>query len=375
MTDAPVPPAHQAPSAAPSGGGAVSGAPMVDADVVVIGAGPVGLYQVFQLGLQALHCHVVDALPQPGGQCAELYPDKPIYDIPALPRCTGAELVARLLQQIEPFAPTWHLGQEVEALSADADGRYTLRTTRGTVLRTATVVIAAGVGAFTPRRLKLPGLDALRDGQPSYHTPVAEDEIAAPAGTAVLVHGGDDRALGWALDLAARGAAVTLLYRRAVYTAEAARVARFEEAVTERRIARHVGQPVRAVADAQGRLLGLDWLDSDGVAGHLAARRLHVSLGLSPRLGPLADWGLALERKLVPVDPATFATALAGVYAVGDINHYPGKLKLIVCGFHEATLAAFAIARRRSPEAPHHLEYTTSSARLQRLLGIAASGA
>jgi thioredoxin reductase (NADPH) len=349
----------------------------IDADVVVIGAGPVGLFQVFQLGLQALHCHVVDALPLPGGQCAELYPDKPIYDIPALPRCTGAELVARLLQQVEPFTPVFHLGQEVEALTADADGRYTLRTARGTVLRAATVVIAAGVGAFTPRRLKLPGLDELRDGQPRYGAPIAaaSDESDPSAAGAVLIHGGDDRALGWAMDLAARGSAVTLLHRRAVYTAAPERVARFEQAVSERRITRCVGQPVRAVADAQGRLVGLDWLDSNGLAHHQPVQRLHVSLGLSPRLGPLADWGLALERKQVGVDPATFATALAGVYAVGDINHYPGKLKLIVCGFHEATLAAWAIARRLAPDAPHHLEYTTSSARLQQLLGVAAADA
>jgi thioredoxin reductase (NADPH) len=375
MSDAVAPPYT---TAAPPGGGVVSAA-AIEADAVVIGAGPVGLFQVFQLGLQGLRCHVVDALPELGGQCTELYADKPIYDIPALPACTGAELVDRLRQQIAPFAPVLHLGEEVEALSREADGRLMLQTSRGSRLRTATVVIAAGVGAFTPRRLKLPGLEGLCDGQPSHASPLTESSDATDAAPAAdglaLIHGGDDRALDWALGLAARGTPVALLYRRAVYTATAERIARFEQAVAGGRIARLVGQPTRAHADAEGRLSGLDWTDVDGRVQHLALRRMHVSLGLSPRLGPLADWGLAMARKQLAVDPATFETSWPGVHAVGDIVHYPGKLKLILCGFHEATLAAWAIARRLAPDAPHHLEYTTSSLRLQTLLGVAPPGA
>ena len=356
-------------TAATSGGGGASAA-AIETDALVIGAGPVGLFQVFQLGLQDLRCHVVDVLTVPGGQCAELYPAKPIYDIPALPVCTGSELVERLLQQVAPFAPVLHLGQEVEALAARDDGRYDLRTSAGTQLIARTVFIAAGVGAFAPRRLKLPGLDALDAASLSYQAP----DPAACAGAAVLVHGGDDRALEWACLLAEHAVPVALLYRRDVYPAAPELIERFEGLVHQGRLTRLVGQPALACANAAGQLTGIDYLDPTGETRHRPASRLFVSLGLSPRLGPLTGWGLQMERKLLVVEPSSFETALPGVYAVGDINTYAGKLKLIVCGFHEATLAAWAAARRLRPEAPHHLEYTTSSARLQRLLGVLPQG-
>lgn len=351
-------------AAVPGGGGASAGP--IETDALVIGAGPVGLFQVFQLGLQELRCHVVDVLTQPGGQCAELYPAKPIYDIPALPVCSGTELVERLLQQVAPFAPVLHLGQEVESLAPRDDGRFDIVTSAGTRFIARAVFIAAGVGAFSPRRFKLPGLDTLAAGCLSYQAPEASD----CQGQAVLVHGGDDRALDWTCQLAERGAAVSLLYRRDIYPAAPEQVQRLERLASQGRVTRLVGQPTQACADAAGQLAGVDYLDPAGDTRHQPATRLFVSLGLSPRLGPLSGWGLQMERKLLDVEPSRFETSLPGVYAVGDINSYPGKLKLIVCGFHEATLAAWAAARRLRPGAPHHLEYTTSSARLQGLLGV-----
>lgn len=365
-------PTRQTPSAtaAISGGGGAS-AGSIETDALVIGAGPVGLFQVFQLGLQDLRCHVVDVLSQPGGQCAELYPAKPIYDIPALPVCSGTELVERLLQQVAPFDPVLHLGQEVESLAPRADGRFDIGTSAGTQFIARAVFIAAGVGAFSPRRLKLPGLDTLAASCVSHQAP----DVSACQGQTVLVHGGDDRALDWACRLAEHGVAVSLLYRRDVYPAAPEQVRRLELLASQGRVTRRVGQPTQARADAAGQLTGVDHLDPSGQTHHEPATRLFVSLGLSPRLGPLSSWGLQMERKLLDVEPSRFETSLPGVYAVGDINSYPGKLKLIVCGFHEATLAAWAAAHRLRPDAPHHLEYTTSSARLQRLLGVLPRGA
>ncbi len=338
-----------------------------EVDCLVVGAGPVGLYQVFQLGLQELSCAVVDALPFLGGQCAELYPDKPIHDLPGLLACSGAELVERLTRQLEPLRPRSVLGQEIVALRAEANGRWRLVDAAGRVWRARTVVLAAGVGAFAPRRLKLAGIENLEGHQVWHREPRLDD----PIGDVPWVHGGDDRALDAVFALVDRGApAVHLLYRRDTYPAHAERVARLETLIAQGRVVRHVGQPEALRLDEAGRLVGIAWMASDGGSPEHAASALYVSLGLNPRLGPLADWDLGLARKQVPVDPATCETRLAGVYAVGDVCSYPGKLKLIVCGFHEATLAAHAIAHRLRPEAPRILEYTTSSARLQRLLGV-----
>ncbi|MEY8689888.1 MAG: NAD(P)/FAD-dependent oxidoreductase [Leptothrix sp. (in: b-proteobacteria)] len=348
----------------------------VETDVVVIGAGPVGLFQVFQLGLQGLACEVIDALAVPGGQCAELYADKPIYDIPALPVCTGTELVERLWRQIAPFHAGFHFGQQVEALTACPDGRFELLSSGGRAFVARAVVIAAGVGAFVPRRLRLPGLDELPAGRVSYAAPEPAAELAGePAEPesdrpCVLVHGGDDRALEWACAAAAQGEPVALLYRRDSYPASAPWVDRIRAWAASGHVRLLVGQPSAVRALAGG--IELDYTDASGAAQCVAARRLHVSLGLSPRLGPVAEWGLAMANKQLVVDTARFETALPGIHAVGDINTYPGKLKLIVCGFHEATLAAHAVAQRLSPQVPPApLEYTTSSRRLQQRLGVA----
>lgn len=338
----------------------------VETDALVIGAGPVGLFQVFELGLLGIHADLVDALPHTGGQCAELYADKPIYDVPGLPVCSGRELIERLQQQIRPFAPGLHLGQEVSSLQVQADGRYLAETTAGTRLLARTVFIAAGVGAFQPKRLRLEGAEAL-EGRQVHHQLDGLDAT----GQRVLVLGGEAPAVDTAVQLAeARQAAqVTLVHRKDAFKAPADLLARLQALREAGRVQVAVGQPM-ALRLADARLQGLDILDADAQMQTLAADHLLVRLGLSPRLGAIADWGLALERKLVTVDTARFETSLPGVYAVGDINHYPGKRKLLVCGFHEATLAAFAAAERVFPGQPVHLQYTTTSPKLHERLGV-----
>lgn len=345
-----------------------------ETDAVVMGAGPVGLYQVFQLGLQGLRVHLIDALPQPGGQCVELYGDKPIYDIPAIPACTGRELAALLWRQIAPFKPHWHPGTLVSALAPQADGRLLLETDGGAHLLARAVFIAAGVGAFVPRKLKIEGLERFAGTQLHYQSLPANIDAA---GRQIVVHGGDQAAVAQAVELAEQGSAarISLLHRRDVFQAPEALLQRLQQLRAAGRIAVEAGQitgitTTLANADTGERLTALQLLDAQGSARTLALDLLLAHTGLSPRLGPLTEWGLALERKQIPVDSATFASNIPGVYAVGDINHYPGKRKLIVCGFHEATLAAFAAAEAiQGAKLP--LQYTTTSTRLQQLLGVA----
>jgi thioredoxin reductase (NADPH) len=361
-----------------SAGSAATPAPLLT-DALVIGAGPIGLWQAFQLGLLGLSCHIVDALPQAGGQCTALYPDKPIYDIPGLPVCTGAELIERLLTQVAPLAPQFHLGLEIDTLRVRDDGGFEVHASpvHGAGLASVhwharSVFIAAGVGAFQPRRLKLPGAEALEGRQLHHHA----SEAPSLRHQHAVVLGGDDRALAWAIDLAqgiAAGradapASVTLLHRRDVYTAEPTRIEQLTALVQAGAMQCRVGQPAALQQDASGRLTGLVITNVEGQPDTLVAEALCVSLGLSPRLGPVSDWGLALDRKLLQVDTARFETSIAGVYAVGDIVSYPGKKKLIVSGFHEATLAAHAALDRLWPETPHPLQYTSSSALLQQRL-------
>ena len=348
----------------------------IDTDVVVIGAGPVGLFQVFQLGLQGLRVHIIDALPYPGGQCAELYGDKPIYDIPSIAVCTGNELVQRLRDQIAPFAPQWHLGQQVAQLAAQPDGSFVVTTSAGTVLRARAVCITAGVGAFMPRTLKVPGLEAFAGTQLFYRLDGHSDRVRL-AGKHVVVHGGDAPAVTQVLDLAGTAqaaiapASTTLQHRRDVFDAAPEQLAQLDALRSAGRVQVAIGQ-VSATEQKGGRLTALQLLTPDEQRQRLPLDVLLVRLGLLPRLGPLADWGLALERKQLLVDTATFATSTPGIYAVGDIVSYPGKRRLIVCGFHEATLAAFAIAEHLSGHSVV-LEYTSSSARLQQRLGVGAS--
>lgn len=350
----------------------------IPCDALVIGAGPVGLWQVFQLGLQGIAAQVVDALPEPGGQCVELYPAKPIYDIPGVPVCSGRELAERLLQQVQPFSPAWHLGQTVTTLAPRADGAFDVTTSAGQAFIARAVFIAGGVGAFQPRHLQAPGAEQLAPTDLLYRLPPP----GMLAGKQVLVIGGEDGAVQAAVALAdappaERPASVTLMHRRATLTAEPEALARLQAHQAADRVRFIAGQVVGidALADQPHRLAGVQLVDSDGQTHALPADALLVQLGISPKLGAIADWGLAMERRQLQVDPARFETSLPGVHAVGDLVHYPGKKKLILCGFHEATLATFAALARLRPEAPTLLQYTTTSTLLQQRLGVARAAA
>ena len=345
----------------------------IDTDAVVIGAGPVGLYQVFQLGLLGARVQVIDALPRAGGQPAELYPGKPIYDLPGLLVCTGQQLTDTLLTQIAPFKPALHFGQEAQTLRHLPDGRWEIGTRGihapdGWTLRARALFIAAGAGAFAPKRLKLPGIEAWEGRQLFYRPP---QNAADLPGHRVLIVGGGQAALTCAIALAESGRhAVTLAHRRASFQADDDAVACWHALQAEGRVRFIAGQP--AGFDAEGeRLTALHIADHEGANHRVALDTVIVLQGLSPRLGPVADWGLALERKQLAVDPEHFATDAPGIFAVGDINTYPGKKKLLVCGFHEATLAAWGAWPTLFPSQPAPpLLYTTSSAHLQTLLGV-----
>jgi thioredoxin reductase (NADPH) len=340
----------------------------IQADAVIIGAGPCGLFQAFELGLLGISAHIVDSLAHPGGQCAELYPDKPIYDIPALPVCNAQELVDRLLQQIKPFAPRFHLGQEVSEFAKLESGRFRIRTTAGTTFDAATVVIAAGVGSFQPRRIGLEGAQAFEDGHIHYRVRRAADLH----GQELVIFGGGDSALDWTLELAAKARALTLVHRRAEFRAAPASVARMRELAVAGRIRHLEAQPHSLIVE-DGRLVGVNVKATNGLTHALSADKLLVFFGLHPKLGPIAEWGLALEKKALLVDTEKFETSLPGVFAVGDINFYPGKKKLILSGFHEAALAAFGIQHHLFPDKKQFLQYTTTSPIMQRRLGVTSS--
>lgn len=341
----------------------------IETDAVVIGAGPVGLFQVFELGLLEIKAHVIDALPFPGGQPAELYPDKPIYDIPGIPVCTGQELVNNLLRQIEPLGTTFHLGQEVTVVEQRDDGRFSVATSQGTHFLTKTLFIAAGVGAFQARALKLDGIDAFDDKQLFYRVKSAE----AWTGRNLVILGGGDSALEWAATFAAQGPgkaeSVTLIHRRDGFQAAPENVARMRALCERHEMRFMVGQPTGFLSEGD-RLTGLLVTDPQAQTHTVPLDVLLVLLGLSPKLGPISDWGLDIERKQLVVDTEKFSTNMRGIFAVGDINTYPGKKKLILCGFHEATLAAFGAASLVFPDRKVMLQYTTTSTQLHKVLGV-----
>jgi thioredoxin reductase (NADPH) len=341
----------------------------IETDAVIVGAGPVGLFQVFELGLLEIKAHVVDALAYPGGQPVELYPDKPIYDIPAIPVCTGQELTDRLLKQIEPFGATFHLGQEVTEVQRQDDGRFFVATSRGTQFLTKTLFIAAGVGAFQPRTLKVDGIEKFDDSQLFYRV----KNPARFAGKHLVIVGGGDSALDWSLNFAAdglhRAASVILIHRRDGFQAAPASVARMRDLCERHEMQFIVGQAT-GFEEKAGRLSGLKVTGPDGVTRVVPAEVLLVFFGLSPKLGPIAGWGLDIERKQLVVDTEKFSTSVPGIFAVGDINTYPGKKKLILSGFHECALAAFGAVPFIFPDKKVFLQYTTTSTKLHKVLGV-----
>jgi len=342
----------------------------IETDAVIIGAGPVGLFQVFELGLLEIKAHVIDSLAYPGGQPIELYPDKPIYDIPAIPVCTGKELTDALLKQIGPFGATFHLGHTVNTVQKQEDGRFFVETSKGTRFLTKTIFIAAGVGAFEPRLVKVEGLDQFRDSQLFYSVKNPADF----AGQNLMVVGGGDSALDWALNFVADGPnkakSVILVHRRDGFKAAPANVAKMRELCEAYEMQFIVGQ-VTGYEERDGRLVGAKVTGGDGVTRVVPLDVMLVFFGLSPKLGPIADWQLQIERKQLVVDTEKFSTSIPGIFAVGDINTYPGKKKLILSGFHECALAAFGAASLIFPEKGKiHLQYTTTSPKLHKVLGV-----
>ena len=336
-----------------------------EADAVIIGAGPVGLFQVFELGLLEIKAHVIDSLPEAGGQCIELYPDKPIYDIPAIPVCSGRELTNNLLKQIEPFSPKFHLGQEVTQLEKQADGRFLIRTSQDQYFLSKTVFIAAGVGAFQPRLLNLEGIDSLVDQQIFYRVKHPEYFV----GKRIVICGGGDSALDWVLYFADKAASVSLIHRRDDFKAAPQSIAKMRELCAAGKMQLLIGQ-ITGYETADSKLIEIVLTDIEGETKILPLDDLLIFFGLSPKLGPIAEWGLDIDRKQIAVDTEKFETSIPGIYAVGDINVYPGKKKLILSGFHEAALAAFAAAAYLNPEKPIQLQYTTTSPKLHKALGV-----
>lgn len=338
----------------------------IKTDVVIIGAGPCGLFQVFELGLLDIRAHVVDSLRQVGGQCSELYPDKPIYDIPAIPVCGAQELTDRLMEQIKPFEPQFHLGEAVTALERKGDGRFHLSTTGGTEFDAGAVIIAAGLGAFQPRRLRARNADQFEGTLIDYKI-VDPDRLE---GRNLIILGGGDSALDWTLELHGRARKITLIHRRAEYRAQPASVSRMKDLVDGKTLVEFQGLVRSVLTDTDGDFKGLEVVDPDGEHHELPADQVFVFWGLSPNLGPVAEWGLDIEKRQLKVDTEKFQTSEPGIFAVGDINAYPGKKKLILSGFHEAALAAFGVQQHLHPDQKVRLQYTTTSPVMHQRLGV-----
>jgi thioredoxin reductase (NADPH) len=337
---------------------------VIETDAVIVGAGPCGLFQVFELGLQGIKAHVVDSMRVVGGQCAELYPDKPIYDIPGIPMLLAQELVDNLMQQIAPFGAEFHLGQEVTVVTPVGD-EFDVETSAGTKFRAKTVFLAGGVGSFQPRRMRLEGIEAHEEKSLFYRV----RDPGAFEGKTIAILGGGDSALDWVLALQPIASSLTLVHRRAEYRGAPASVAKMKALVEAGSMREIIGKVTEYRADGAG-IAGITVTTLEGDEEPVDCEALLVFWGLAPKLGPIANWGLDLNRKTVNVDTEKFETNIPGIYAIGDINYYPGKKKLILSGFHEAALAAFAAKERLEPEKKAHLQYTTTSPLMHKRLGV-----
>jgi thioredoxin reductase (NADPH) len=335
-------------------------------DAVIIGAGPCGLFTVFELGLLDIRCHVLDILDRPGGQCAELYPEKPIYDIPALPLVTGAELTGRLMEQAKPFHPQFHFNQMVTELVKHGDNDFELKTDGGLVFRTKIVVIAAGGGSFQPKKPPIPGIDAYENTSVFYSVKKMETFRDKD----VLIIGGGDSALDWTNNLQPIARSMTLLHRRDEFRAAPDSVNKMRALVADGKMQLKIGQ-VTGLQGADGVLSSATIKGSDGATFDVTTNAMLPFFGLTMKLGPVADWGLNQHENLISVDTEKFETSTPGIFAVGDINWYPGKLKLILSGFHEAALMAQQAFRYINPGERLMFQYTTSSTNLQKKLGVA----
>jgi thioredoxin reductase (NADPH) len=335
-------------------------------DVLIVGAGPVGLFAVFELGLFDMKCHLIDILDRPGGQCAELYPEKPIYDIPALPAVNAQELVDRLMEQIAPFKPDFTFNRMVAGLEKLEDGSFRVTTDEDEVFEAKVVVIAAGGGSFQPKRPPIPGIEAFEGESVFYSVRRMEDF----RGHDVAIVGGGDSALDWTLNLQPVARSVTLVHRRPEFRAAPDSVNKMYALQEMKKLDFRVGQ-VSALQGSDGRLESLTVKGGPDGDVEIPCSRLLPFFGLTMKLGPIADWGLNLHENLIPVDTEKFQTSVPGIFAIGDINWYPGKLKLILSGFHEAALMAQAARRVIAPTERIVFQYTTSSTSLQKKLGVA----
>jgi thioredoxin reductase (NADPH) len=324
-------------------------------DVAIIGAGPVGIFAVFECGMLDMRCHVFDALDMAGGQCTALYPEKPIYDIPGYPRIDAADLVDRLVEQAAPFAPAYHLGTAVTGLKEGADG-FVVETADGTQVAARAVIVAAGAGAFGPNRPPLDGI-ASYEGKSVFYLVRRREDFR---GRRIVIAGGGDSAVDWAISLAEVAARVMVVHRRPRFRAAPQSAAQLQRLADEGRIELVIPYQLHALDGADGELSGVVVADLEGNTKRLEADRLLPFFGLATDLGPLAEWGLTLDHNRITVDPATCASSRPGIFAIGDISAYPGKLKLILSGFSEAAMAAHAIHPLIHPGEALHFEYSTT---------------
>ncbi len=338
----------------------------IKTDVLIIGAGPVGLFAVFELGLLDIKAHLVDILDKIGGQCAELYPEKPIYDIPAIPKISAQGLVDALMEQIKPFGPTFHLNEMVDSIERIGEPGFRGKTNGGKVFETKLVVVAAGGGSFQPKRPPIPGIEAYE--AQSVHYAVRKMDVFR--GKKILIVGGGDSALDWTLNLAPIASHLTLLHRRQEFRAAPDSVNKMMTLVGEGKIDFVLGQ-VTGLEGEGGKLKAANVKRSDGSTFHITCDAMLPFFGLTMKLGPVANWGLKLHEDVIPVDTATFETSEPGIFAIGDINTYPGKLKLILSGFHEVALMSQKAHRYIYPDKKLVFQYTTSSTSLQKKLGVA----
>ena len=326
-------------------------------DVVIVGAGPVGLFAVFECGMVRLHCHVIDVLDDAGGQCTALYPEKPIYDIPGFPRIEAAELVVRLKAQAAAFRPVYHLGEQVQALEALTGGFWRVTTSRGTVLQAKAVIIAAGVGAFGPNRPPLSGIEAFEGKSVFYYVTQRENF----RGKRVVIAGGGDSAVDWALSLAEIARRVSVIHRRDKFRAAPESEAQLKALARAGKVELVVPYQLHGLEGAGGQLKAVTVATLDGATRRIEADALLPFFGLSMSLGPIAEWSLALQHNQVAIDASTTVTSKPGIFAIGDVVTYPGKLKLILTGFAEAAIAARSAYALVHPETPLHFEYSTMS--------------
>ncbi len=327
---------------------------MITTDILIIGAGPTGLFAVFEAGLLKLKCHLIDALPQPGGQCAEIYPKKPIYDIPAFPEVLAGDLVDNLMQQIAPFQPGFTLGERAETIEKLDDGHFIVTTNKGTKHKAPVVAIAGGLGSFEPRKPPIQGIAAFEDRGVEYI--IRDPEVYRDKD--VVIAGGGDSALDWSIFLADIASSVTLVHRRNEFRGALDSVEKVQELKDQGKIRLITPAEVTGI-QGQGKVTGVTIKKGEEQIELLTDHFIPL-FGLAPKLGPIADWGLEIEKNAIKVDNSLdYQTNIPGIYAIGDVNTYPGKLKLILCGFHEATLMCQSAYQRIFPDKRYVMKYTT----------------